>query len=534
MGLMIKQQRDGVYRSQWYGVFTDSGKRKVVNLNVPILGCPPASMSLLEKGDADFEKSREDAKEKLKEHVETAGHKGRADHLTERLIESKTGRVVTYARIADLAVRWRKMGRKVRAGEGHLGNCDAHFQRFVEFMKGRPRKKKKAVYLYEVTPEDAAAFVEMQRPLFAPSTAQYGVRLLSKAMSRFLPIGAVNPFAEFVGGRSNVESSVIHRKPFTPEELQKLLVAARGDAFMYPLIVTAACTGMRRGDVCGLRWNAVDLAAGMLAVKTSKTGKKAEIPIFRPLRAVLEECKTKGGDLVFPQAAQTLRQSPRTLTWRFKKLVAEAFSGAPRPEPAPRVPLAEVATEGAVAVVERMDEGPRRDRMLDTFRRYCAGESVRGIEKATGSARATVSADLHAVQEMIGKQFLPGAQGSSIVNAVALVTRVKREHGQKSASIRDWHALRTTYVTLALSAGVPVELVRRVTGHASVDIVLENYFRPDQEQFKSVLTWALPEVLTGDKPPAPLKELQELTEKLAKGKATEADRNRLRVVAAMV
>ena len=92
-------------------------------------------------------------------------------------------------------------------------------------------------------------------------------------------------------------------------------------------------------------------------------------------------------------------------------------------------------------------------------------------------------------------------QGASIVNAVALVTRVKREHGQKSASIRDWHALRTTYVTLALSAGVPVELVRRVTGHSSVDIVLANYFRPDREQFKSVLSWALPEVLTGDKPP---------------------------------
>ncbi|MEI6212176.1 MAG: hypothetical protein WCR06_11195 [bacterium] len=31
-----------------------------------------------------------------------------------------------------------------------------------------------------------------------------------------------------------------------------------------------------------------------------------------------------------------------------------------------------------------------------------------------------------------------------------------------------------------------------------------------------------------------VKELQELTEKLAKGNATEADRNRLRVVAAMV
>ena len=35
------------------------------------------------------------------------------------------------------------------------------------------------------------------------------------------------------------------------------------------------------------------------------------------------------------------------------------------------------------------------------------------------------------------------------------------------------NALRATWVTLALAAGVPVELVRRVTGHASVEIVLK-------------------------------------------------------------
>ena len=60
-------------------------------------------------------------------------------------------------------------------------------------------------------------------------------------------------------------------------------------------------------------------------------------------------------------------------------------------------------------------------------------------------------------------------------------------NGQRTASVRDWHALRSTFVTLALSAGVPVELVLRVTGHATVEVVLKHYFRPDREQFKAAL-----------------------------------------------
>ena len=34
------------------------------------------------------------------------------------------------------------------------------------------------------------------------------------------------------------------------------------------------------------------------------------------------------------------------------------------------------------------------------------------------------------------------------------------------------------WYALALAAGVPVELVRRVTGHATVETVLKHYFRP--------------------------------------------------------
>ena len=137
---------------------------------------------------------------------------------------------------------------------------------------------------------------------------------------------------------------------------------------------------------------------------------------------------------------------------------------------------------------------------------------------------------------MIGKPFMPPKQTPSMTAAVARVTRVKREHGQKSASIRDWHALRTTFVTLALSAGVPVELVRRVTGHGSVEVVLKHYFRPDREQFKAALAGALPDVLTGGASKRarlkPADELAALAGKVAAGTATKADKTRLRKLAA--
>ncbi len=95
-----------------------------------------------------------------------------------------------------------------------------------------------------------------------------------------------------------------------------------------------------------------------------------------------------------------------------------------------------------------------------------------------------------------------GADLTDIKSAMARVSRIDHDTGQRAASIRDWHALRATWVTLALSAGVPVELVRRVTGHATVEVVLKHYFRPDREQFKAALTGALPEVLTGQAPKA--------------------------------
>jgi hypothetical protein len=184
-----------------------------------------------------------------------------------------------------------------------------------------------------------------------------------------------------------------------------------------------------------------------------------------------------------------------------------------------------------------MPEGERRDRIRETFSQYCAGVSVRGIEKKTGVSRSTISADLHAVETLIKKSFMRSGQGYDIKPDIARITRETREKGkgQRAASVRDWHALRVTWVTLALSDGVPVETVRSITGHKTVEVVLEHYFKPDQEQYYAALVRAMPAVLTGKHEKAkPIDELSKLVVKVQAGTATETDKKRLRLLAAKI
>ena len=76
---------------------------------------------------------------------------------------------------------------------------------------------------------------------------------------------------------------------------------------------------------------------------------------------------------------------------------------------------------------------------------------------------------------------------------------VARETGLRRASIRDFHRFRVTWVTLALSANVPLELVQKVTGHKTAEIVLKHYFQPGEAVFKDHLVQAMPKLMTEGK-----------------------------------
>ena len=537
MGVALKTGRRGKLRKHWYGDAIVDGKRTVFNLGVRVKGKAPPS--LRGTGDVLFERSRERAEKKLTDFLESAHDKGRAEALTEKLIRSKTGQEVPHVRIADLAAAWRTGS---PACEKHLLHTDATFRDFTTFVA---KEQPDAVECYTVTRSTVEKYADALRTELAPTTARRKLRLLKGAFARTLPIGARNPFDPLPWTRGDRTGEEIHRRPLSPEQLVRLLETARRDAFLFPLVTTAACTGMRRGDVCRLRWEGVDLEEGILAVRTDKTGERVEIPIFTPLRAVLDTAKAsqkRDVPYVWPEAAEMIEKDPHRLSRLFKRLVTDAFAEPPTTPPETPTPVVERVNLADVlptveAALTSLPEGPRRARITDNVKRYATGQTVRGIEKVTDRARGQISEDLHEAERLAGIHFMPEKHRVTVraEKAIADATRQTREHGQRDASVFDWHCLRTSFVTMALTAGVPIETLQLVTGHRTVAVVLANYYRPQRAHLRTTLAGALPAVLTGDKTNLkPVEELKALTEKIATGTATPADRKRLRIVAAKV
>ena len=104
---------------------------------------------------------------------------------------------------------------------------------------------------------------------------------------------------------------------------------------------------------------------------------------------------------------------------------------------------------------------------------------------------------MNEIEGAIGLAFIRGQSRLSKKDAL----QKKREEGKgaRRASVRDFHSFRVTWITLALAAGVPLEIVQRVTGHKTVEIVLKHYFRPGREDFKHTIMKAMPALLSEPK-----------------------------------
>lgn len=507
MALKLMKQRNGTPRPFWYGEYQDSGKRRVVNLGVKVAGTPPDKLLLSEDGDKRFEASRARAEAKLADIREDMAHKGHAEHLTERLIESKTGRAVEYVRLAELPEKWRGIDRaESKTTEKRLQWCDTVFNRFAAAVP--------CEFLHEVSPEQAIAYVRGLRREFAQSTANDVASLLKSAFARFLPTGSMNPFANGIRKRGTKgHGTAVHRRPLTAAELARLFEVARPDPKLHALTVTAALTGLRIGDVCLLRWTSVDLRAGFLSVATGKTGVAVELPIWPPLRNIFEAAlaeRAPGAEYVFPGAAQMYQTNRYGVVYRGKALFARAFApDGPAPQDVPesgciapeRADLAEMLPAVARAVEGRF-EGLKRDRILDSLKRYASGQTYRDIERATGRQRGQVSEDLRDAEQAAGIRFRKGATtatGRDLKTLIAATRQARGTAGKLSACLLGWHTLRGTWATLALVAGVPIQTVAQVTGHGTAKTIERFYYNPQRAHLREALAAKLPDILTGRK-----------------------------------
>jgi len=139
----------------------------------------------------------------------------------------------------------------------------------------------------------------------------------------------------------------------------------------------------------------------------------------------------------------------------------------------------------------KQDESTKADRMRIVLDQYLGGASIDTIVKETGYGQGTVSTYLNEIQQGAGVPVIrtplkkPGLER----------LQAARANGLRRASIRDFHSFRVTWITLALAAGVPLELVQRVTGHRTVEVVMKHYFRPGREDFRRAILRAMPQLL---------------------------------------
>jgi len=96
----------------------------------------------------------------------------------------------------------------------------------------------------------------------------------------------------------------------TDDDIARFLRAARAEGeLVFVLYATATYTGMRAGELAGLRWACVDLDRRLITVERSYTGPTKAgdvryVPILDPLLPVLREWRLRcPGELVFPNQA---------------------------------------------------------------------------------------------------------------------------------------------------------------------------------------------------------------------------------------
>lgn len=472
MGIKLKRGRHGEWRRRWYGQYMEGGKWREIPLTTPLAGTMPRSLK--ERGDAEFERSRLLAEQEFKAFEEERRTKGAAEHLTAKLIQSKTGHGVEYIRIADMEAEWRKL-RPHRRSESQEQNISAWFRLFARSVHRS--------YLYEVTAEDVAAFHASLCGRYAKSTTLRITRFLKGVFALLLPLGVTNPWSML--DMRGTAGEVVHRRPLGNEEIRKLLDEARRDPMLYGITDTALCTGLRIGDVANLRWDEVDMREGIISLTTRKTGASVHIPIFGLLRPVLDaalsEREEGDGEFVFPDAARMYRENPNVLYRMGKTLFARALfsADAEREAAIEDVPTAKEMTSREVleAISSAKWQKQKKENAGICFRMYrLEGKSYREIQEERGWSRGHISYYLHEVERLTGVRIVDAGGGNPTSTASLIrMTRQERTVGAHAASLYGWHSLRATFVVLALNEGLPLEDVRRIVGHTTADMTLEYY-----------------------------------------------------------
>ena len=148
--------------------------------------------------------------------------------------------------------------------------------------------------LSDISTKDIEEFKSVRIKEVSPATVNRSLSVLRHLINlakRWKKFFGENPVS--IAGM--LEENNLVERILSPEEQGRLIEASIG--YLRPIISTALNTGMRRGEILGLKWSDVDMDTGLITVSqtNSKSKKQRKIFINRILRKELAELKLKSG-----------------------------------------------------------------------------------------------------------------------------------------------------------------------------------------------------------------------------------------------
>ena len=214
-------------------------------------------------------------------------------------------------------VREKSTARSDSTAKAYKQFCEA----FVESLG-----KRADLPLANVTARDVQDFrdAELARGVCGAS-ANHALRILTAPFNQARRQGLIthNP-CEAVDA---VGHEAAERKPFTPDELSRLLATAGNE--WKGLILLGYTTGFRISDCTRLKWADVDLTRGVITLRPKKerrdkAAKKKETVILDELREWLAANEGVGETPVFPDAAKRPASGASGNSTAFRKLMGKA------------------------------------------------------------------------------------------------------------------------------------------------------------------------------------------------------------------
>lgn len=534
MGLELKKRATGELIRTWYANIRVKGRRLNITTGVVVRGTPPETLLVADRGDEEFERSRQEALAAAKRIQQEKNAALESDPTTtaKEAYKDLTGEDPSAVRIKDLPAKFReslkgKSKAILQRQSKHIGYKAKTLEDFIDWWKST--KRAVTIPAFQITVADANAYIQHLKRRDArgnrlsTATVRAKKTILTNVLELrgVLPIGFPNPFRSALPVEKEPGEKVIGREYLSKEECDLVVNSSRTyDPLMHELIVTSLATSLREADTFKLKWKSVDLNrrwvlngreyVGSIMVKTEKTGEDVELPIFPGLRVILEKRLAEKKDdqvYVFPEAAKLFKSDKKNkgVSRRVKKVIVNALAEKHGIYIEDALPADAVNLDNELENIISSINGSnlwegKKELYCEFMRKYAELRSIRKMEQRYGWKRNTLSAALNRIEQISGKHFIPRSTTPRVGmnKAIALLTRRERTVGKRSASVYDFHCFRTTFVTLAFQNGVSPAYICKFTGHKSVSTLMTFYCKATGLDFAGLVETGLPSSLRTD------------------------------------